>query len=125
MAAEALRPLILICDDELPLRELIKAALGDGYRYIEAADVPEAKAALAQEPEAIVLDVMLPGRSGIDFLNELRGESCRASIPVVVVSAWQSPEQEEAAIDAGADAFLGKPFDPEDLATVVQGLIAA
>jgi CheY-like chemotaxis protein len=125
MAAEALRPLILICDDELPLRELIKAALGDGYRYIEAADVPEAKAALAQEPEAIVLDVMLPGRSGIDFLNELRGESGRASIPVVVVSAWQSPEQEEAAIDAGADAFLGKPFDPEDLATVVQGLIAA
>jgi CheY-like chemotaxis protein len=125
MAAEALRPLILICDDELPLRELIKAALGDDYRYIEAADVPEALAALAQEPEAIVLDVMLPGRSGIDFLNELRTDSSRPAIPVIVVSAWQTAEQAEAAFEAGADAFLGKPFDPEDLANVVQGLVAA
>ena len=49
MAASTLRPLILICDDELPLRELIKAALGDRYRYIEAADANEAEAALTGE----------------------------------------------------------------------------
>ena len=126
MAASTLRPLILICDDELPLRELIKAVLGDGYRYIEAEDAQQAEAALAaQTPEAIVLDVMLPGKSGIEFLSELRSQPADESIPVVVVSAWQSAEDERAALGAGADAFIGKPFDPKDLATVVEALIAA
>jgi DNA-binding response OmpR family regulator len=124
MAARTLRPTILICDDELPLRELIKAALGDQYDYIEASDVQEAEAAMADRPEAIVLDVMLPGKSGIDFLSELRSEP-EDTTPVVVVSAWQSPADEKAALGAGADAFIGKPFDPEDLAAVVEGLIAA
>jgi DNA-binding response OmpR family regulator len=125
MAARTLRPLILICDDELPLRELIKAALGDQYDYVEASDAREAEAAMAdQSPEAIVLDVMLPGKSGIDFLSELRAGP-EESPPVVVVSAWQSPADEKAALGAGADAFIGKPFDPEDLAAVVEGLIAA
>jgi len=123
-AAGTLRPLILICDDELPLRELIKAALGDRYRYIEAGDASEAEAAMDQNPEAIVLDVMLPGKSGIDFLSELRS-GADGTPPVVVVSAWQSPADEKAALGAGADAFVGKPFDPEDLAAVVEGLIAA
>ena len=126
MAASTLRPLILICDDELPLRELIKAVLGDGYRYVEAEDAQQAEAALAaQTPEAIVLDVMLPGKSGIEFLSELRAHPDDESIPVVVVSAWQSAEDERAALGAGANAFIGKPFDPKDLATVVEALIAA
>ncbi|HZP72300.1 MAG TPA: response regulator [Gaiellaceae bacterium] len=126
MAASTLRPLILICDDELPLRELIKAVLGDGYRYVEAEDAQQAEAALAaQTPEAIVLDVMLPGKSGIEFLSELRSQPVDESIPVVVVSAWQSAEDERAALGAGANAFIGKPFDPKDLATVVEALIAA
>jgi DNA-binding response OmpR family regulator len=126
MAASTLRPLILICDDEMPLRELIKAALGDRYRYVEAGDADEAEAVLsAENPEAIVLDVMLPGRSGIEFLAELRAGGDPQAIPVVVVSAWQSADDAKAAFGAGADAFVGKPFDPEDLASVVEGLIAA
>ena len=125
-AARTLRPLILICDDEMPLRELIKAALGDTYRYVEAADAQQAEEVLeAEHPDAIVLDVMLPGKSGIDFLTELRETSTPSQLPVVVVSAWQSADDEQAAMTAGADAFVGKPFDPEDLATVVEGLIAA
>jgi DNA-binding response OmpR family regulator len=125
MAATTLRPLILICDDEPPLRELIKAVLGDRYRYLEAEDVEQAEAALAEDtPEAIVLDVMLPGKSGIEFLADLRARH-EASIPVVVVSAWQSADDQRTALAAGADAFIGKPFDPKDLATVVEALIAA
>ena len=126
MAAKSLRPLILICDDELPLRELIKAVLGDRYRYIEAEDVHQAEAALKhQNPEAIVLDIMLPGKSGIEFLADLRARGEELSIPVIVVSAWQSADDEQAALGAGADAFIGKPFDPNDLATVVEALVAA
>jgi DNA-binding response OmpR family regulator len=126
MAAKSLRPLILICDDELPLRELIKAVLGDRYRYIEAEDVHQAEAVLKhQNPEAIVLDIMLPGKSGIEFLADLRSRGEALSIPVIVVSAWQSAHDEQAALGAGADAFIGKPFDPKDLATVVEALTAA
>jgi DNA-binding response OmpR family regulator len=126
MAAHTLRPLILICDDELPLRELIKAVLGDGYEYIEAEDADQAEAVLSRyEPEAIVLDVMLPGRSGLEFLSELRARPRERPIPVVVVSAWQSAQDAKAALGAGADAFVGKPFDPKELASVVETLIAA
>lgn len=125
MAATTLRPLILICDDEPPLRELIKAVLGDGYRYVEAEDVDQAEALLsAMTPEAIVLDVMLPGKSGIEFLEELRDRR-EQTIPVVVVSAWQSADDQRTALAAGAAAFVGKPFDPKDLASVVEALIAA
>jgi DNA-binding response OmpR family regulator len=124
VAAQALRPLILICDDELPLRELIKAVLGDRYRYAEAEDVDQAQALLeVTTPEAIVLDVMLPGKSGIEFLAELRLRE--RPIPVVVVSAWQSAEDQLTALEAGADAFVGKPFDPKELASVVEALTAA
>jgi DNA-binding response OmpR family regulator len=126
MAARTLRPLILICDDEPPLRELIKAVLGDRYRYVEAEDVDQAEAVLrGTKPEAIVLDVMLPGKSGLEFLSDLRAERQDKEIPVVVVSAWQSADDQRTALKAGADAFLGKPFDPKDLASVVEALIAA
>lgn len=126
MAAKTLRPLILICDDELPLRELIKAVLGDRYRYLEAEDVGQAEEALREsKPEAIVLDVMLPGKSGLEFLSELRAKRRNAPIPVVVVSAWQSADDQRTALKAGADAFIGKPFDPKDLVSVVETLIAA
>ncbi|HET7137313.1 MAG TPA: response regulator [Gaiellaceae bacterium] len=126
MAAQALRPLILICDDELPLRELIKAVLGDRYEYLEAEDADQADAVLDRfDPEAIVLDVMLPGRSGIEFLTELRERRRERPIPVVVVSAWQSQQDAQAALGAGANAFVGKPFDPKELADVVETLIAA
>ena len=122
MAASTLRPLILICDDEMPLRELIKAALGDRYRYVEAGDADEAEARLsAENPEAIVLDVMLPGRSGIEFLTELRAGSESPAIPVVVCLAWQSADDAKAAFGAGANAFVGKPFDPEDLPALLKG----
>jgi len=124
-AAEPLRPLILICDDEPPLRELVKAALGPGYRYREAATILEVEEHLEAElPSLIVLDVMLPGKSGLDFLRELRASS-RRTIPVVLVSAWQSVTDQQTATEAGADAFVGKPFDPDALARVVRDLAAA
>lgn len=125
MAAVALRPLILICDDEHPLRELVKAALGDGYRFAEAGSASEFEELLGgEEPALIVLDVMLPGKSGIDLLGELRARPQTTHVPVVVISAWHG-ESEVAATAAGANAFLGKPFDPGELAEMVEKLLAA
>jgi CheY-like chemotaxis protein len=77
----------------------------------------------------IILDVMLPGKSGIEFLEGLRTESINdpqgdASPAVVVISAWHTDEVAESAFAAGAQAFIGKPFDPTELAAVVEGLVA-
>jgi DNA-binding response OmpR family regulator len=119
-AARALRPVILVCDDELPLRELIKAALGERFDCVEAEDAVQAEEVLAATPvAAVVLDVMLPGKSGLELLADLRGRPESADTPVVVVSAWQSDADRRAAEAAGADAFVGKPFDPDELVRVV------
>jgi two-component system, OmpR family, phosphate regulon response regulator PhoB len=125
MAAETPRPLILICDDERSLRELVKAALGDGYRFEEAGDANEVERLLESErPALLVLDVMLPGKSGLELLGELRTRPETADIPVVVISAWHG-EYEVSALGSGADAFVGKPFDPAALADTVGRLLAA
>jgi DNA-binding response OmpR family regulator len=121
-AARALRPVILVCDDELPLRELIKAALGEGYDCVEAQDAAQAEELLGRmRVDAVVLDVMLPGKSGLELLAELRSQGGEP-MPVIVVSAWQTDADRRAATDAGATAFVGKPFDPDELVRVVESV---
>lgn len=117
-------PTVLICEDAVTLRELVRVSLGTGYRFVEATTVAEAEEALERKrPDLVVLDLMLPGGSGIDILRTVRRLG-GARIPVVVVSAWTSPDHRRSATDAGADAFVAKPFVPEELAGVVSGLLA-
>jgi CheY-like chemotaxis protein len=116
-------PTVLVCDDEDSLRELIRAVLGDRYHFVEAVDGDEALARLAElKPAAIVLDLMLPRTSGFDVLARVRNDAELAGIPVIIVSAWSHLERE--ALAAGADRFVSKPFDPDDLATAVEDLLA-
>jgi putative two-component system response regulator len=114
---------ILVCDDDPSLRELVRAVLGDGYRFVEAADGGEALD-LARElpPDLIVLDVMLPGMSGIEVLEALQADPSLHAIPVVVITAWSHAEVD--AELAGADRFVSKPFDPDALAAAVEELLA-
>ena len=120
-AADA--PTILVCDDDPPLRELVRAVLGPGYQFVEAADGTEALAAARDvAPDVMVLDVMLPGINGIDVLKELRSDERIADIPVVVITAWSHAEAEAWA--AGADRFVSKPFDPDELCRAVEELLA-
>jgi CheY-like chemotaxis protein len=115
-------PIILVCDDDPPLRELVRAVLGPTYRFIEAADGPEALAAVREEsPDVLVLDVMLPGLSGLDVLRQLRAEEATANLPVVVITAWSHAEAD--AWTAGADRFVSKPFDPDELERAVRELL--
>jgi two-component system phosphate regulon response regulator PhoB len=119
------RPTVLICDDAATLRELARASLGDGYRFLEATTVAEAEEALKRRrPDVVLLDLMLPGGSGIDVLQTVRRRR-GARIPVVVVSAWSSADHRRSAVEAGADAFVAKPFVPERLAAAVAGLLEA
>jgi len=113
---------VLICEDDPNLRTLVRLALGDDYRFFEAPDGPSGLA-LAQrtDPDLIVLDLMLPGRSGLDVLRELRSGDDFAETRVIVISAWS--DSDAAAIEAGADRFLAKPFDPDELRDAALALI--
>ena len=90
---------------------------------MEAADGVEALT-LAREirPDLIVLDVMLPELSGIEVLEALRLNPELQSIPVIVITAWSHAEVD--AQIAGADRFVSKPFDPDDLSSAVEELLA-
>ncbi|TML43815.1 MAG: response regulator [Actinobacteria bacterium] len=113
--AETAAKTVLICEDDSNLRTLVRLALGEeGYRFFEAPDGPSGLAlAWRTHPDLIVLDLMLPGQSGLDVLRELRRAREFAGTPVIVISAWSHSDEE--AIDAGADRFVAKPFDPDEL----------
>lgn len=117
-------PTILVCDDDDGLRELMKVTLTPDYRVVEAVDGEQALSALASErPDAVLLDVMLPGYSGLQVLEAMRSDESLREVPVIVVSAWQTPADRTAAQEAGATAFLGKPFELEELTGCVAKLL--
>ena len=113
---------VLICEDDPNLRTLVRLALGDSYRFFEAPDGPSGLA-LAQRirPNLIVLDLMLPGQSGLEVLGELRRADEVADTPVIVISAWSDSDKD--AIEAGADSFVAKPFDPNELRDAAVALL--
>src|SRR5262245_7755945 len=80
---------------------------------------------LAREirPSVIVLDVMLPQMSGLEVLRELRRDPSLTGTPVLVVTAWATEGDRLTAVEAGADAFIAKPFDPEELLEGVAWLV--
>lgn len=114
---------ILICEDDENLRQLVRAVLGEDYRFVEAHDGREAlDLALSLRPDLVILDLMLPGTSGLDVLEGLRRELPADETRVIVISAWDHAD--EAALGAGADRFVLKPFDPDELAAVVSEVLA-
>ena len=115
---------ILVCEDEESLRELIRVSLGPGFRVVEAGDYETALGlAEANRPDLVVLDLILEGRSGFDVLEALRGDPRTSRTPVLVLSA--SSDVDAHALAAGADRFLAKPFDPDELRIVALQMLEA
>ena len=117
---------ILVCDDEPNLRELMRISLepGPDYRIVEASDGAEAIEVVDSEnPDLVLLDMMMPGVDGIAVLEHLRSQPKHVETPVVVVSAFASPADRNRAIEAGATRFVKKPFDPEALRSLVEELL--
>jgi DNA-binding response OmpR family regulator len=117
---------ILICEDDHNLRQLVRAVLGDGYRFLEAHDGDEAlRVALRNRPDLIILDLMMPGRSGLEVLDELRAKlpGGKTRTRVIVMSAWGHAD--EAALEAGADRFVPKPFEADELTAIVEDVLQA
>lgn len=116
---------VLVVDDEQPVRRLLRDVLElDGYEVDEAVDGPGALAAVeAQRPDCIVLDVMMPGMSGIEVLTRLRAQPVGVDLPVLVLTAAGDDGTTWAGWQAGASYYLPKPFDVDHLLTWVGRLV--
>ncbi len=108
---------VLIVDDEKNIRRAIRLILeAERYRVVEAATAEEAAQALAaaQTPiDLVVLDLMLPGKSGLDWLGELKKDELCRHVPVIVISGHASSEESAQAIKLGATDFFEKPLNRE------------
>lgn len=119
---DALRPVVLLVEDEPTLRRALRKTLEPGYRCVEAGSVAEATVAVARESVAvIVLDVNLPDGSGIDWLASRSG----ASEEVVVVSGDDSSHLVELALAYGAFSQFTKPCRPADLRSQIRAALAS
>ncbi|QDU22383.1 response regulator [Urbifossiella limnaea] len=107
-------PLVLVIEDETPIRRFLRASLTEqGYRVEEATSGEEGiKKAAAQPPDLVILDLGLPGLDGQDVLRQLREW---LTAPVIVLSARDQEQQKVEALDAGADDYLAKPFGMGEL----------
>jgi DNA-binding response OmpR family regulator len=111
--------------DEPPLRELVVVTLGDAFVCDEVDNGDEALARLSGDHyDLVMLDVMMPGTSGTDVLRKMRDDEKLRDVPVIVMSAWQSPQDVASALEAGADRFLAKPFRIDELGSMVRGLVS-
>lgn len=115
---------ILICDDRPVLRALLREALSEGeYSILEARDGDESiELVRSIRPDVVVLDMVMPGRSGIDVLAEVRQDPRLADTLVILCTATSVALDEE--LDGfDADRYLRKPFSPLELVTVVDELL--
>jgi two-component system phosphate regulon response regulator OmpR len=115
---------VLVVDDDERLRRLLVRYLTDhGFRVTAAADASEARACLRSlRPDLMILDVTMPGETGLDLVDDLR-RGGDTELPVLLLTARGAPEDRIAGFEAGADDYLGKPFDPYELVLRARALL--
>jgi len=118
-----LLPRILVVDDERPMRASICQCLqAEGYRVLEALDGAQGLDMITKEkPDLIVLDVMMPNLTGIEVVAAVR--RLGLNTPVLMLTTRNAVPQKVEGLDAGADDYLGKPFDRRELLARVQSLL--
>ena len=115
---------ILVVDDDARLRVLLSRYLaGEGFRVTTAETASEARDKLRfMHPDMMVLDVMMPGENGLTLTEALRREQ-GSDVPVLLLTARGTPEDRIAGFEAGADDYLGKPFEPRELVLRIRALL--
>lgn len=116
---------ILVCDDEPSILNILEFSLAsEGYQVVAAADGDRALAlAASEDPDLIILDVMMPRRTGIEVCRLLKQGRETAHIPVILLTARGRREDREAGQQAGADSYITKPFSPQRLLEKVQAML--
>ena len=119
-------PHLLVVDDDARLRSLLRRYLSDsGFRVTGAADAVEARAQLASFAfDLIVLDVMMPGETGLDLTRALRADpKSPGQIPVLLLTAMAEADDRINGLEQGADDFLAKPFEPRELVLRIRNIL--
>src|SRR5438445_9818594 len=108
---------MLPADDDVELRSLLRATIERaGYRVIEAHDGPHALEQVKRhDPDLLLLDVNMPGLSGIEVTRRVRESRSNTLLPIILVTALTAVDDKVRGLDAGATDFVTKPFDPAEL----------
>jgi DNA-binding response OmpR family regulator len=116
-----IRHTVVIADDEPSVRMLVHATMEtDGFNLIEAADGDEAWSLIQKHrPSLVLLDVRMPGRTGLEILREIKSEPNLSGTRVILLTASAQESDINAGLLAGADFYLTKPFSPRDLLSKV------
>jgi DNA-binding response OmpR family regulator len=115
------RPLILVVDDEMSIRQLLIDCLSDDFEAIEASDGNGAVLMVDQvSPDVVILDIMMPGLSGFQVLQQIRKT---LDTPVIMLSALTDPADKVKSFDLGADDYITKPFSTEELKLRVNAIL--
>lgn len=128
MSSSDENPRILVVDDDPALQKLVVLLLKRAdMNPISAMNATEAAQILKEKPlpDLVVLDLMLPEISGIDFLKQMRTKPQFDHLPVVILSALADPAQIREGLEAGADRYLTKPYLANNLIRTVQEVLAA
>jgi DNA-binding response OmpR family regulator len=118
---------ILIADDNRNIRTVVKMDLeSQGYKVLEATNGREAlDLARENKPDLVVLDVMMPEMDGFEVCFQLKKDELLRGIPVIMLTAKTTPSDKFLGREMGADEYLTKPFDPEDLEKRIERILAA
>jgi len=116
---------VLIAEDDRDIRELVVTKLsGAGYRMIAVADGVSALNAIREQlPDLALLDVMMPGSSGLDVIGKLRTDDRTAAVPVILLSAKSQDFDVETGLASGAVDYIVKPFSPRELVERVEAVL--
>jgi len=118
---------LLVVDDDNRLRDLLRKYLSDkGFDVTCAADAEHAQSCLDQSSfDMVILDVMMPGKTGLDFAKEVRDSSKTYKfIPILMLTALGDPENRISGLECGADDYLTKPFEPKELLLRIEKILA-
>ncbi|MGD8370427.1 MAG: response regulator [Syntrophobacterales bacterium] len=114
---------VLVVDDEQEIRDLLDSFLtAQGYKVILASDGTEAiELAVTENPQAIILDIKMPGIDGIEVCKRLKEKEETRLIPVIMITGFEDNKIE--ALEMGADDFVNKPFDMAELSIRVKSVL--
>lgn len=116
---------ILVVDDDPAIREMIGMALArEGYSLLEAGNAQEARTIInGQDPDLVLLDWMLPGQSGFELARQLHANPSRKAPPVIMLTARDREADKIAALEAGADDYVSKPFSVSELLARIRAVL--
>lgn len=117
---------ILVVDDEPHIRRVLSAVLGSkGFEVLMASDGTQGLDELGgEEVDLVILDLMMPGASGLEILSRIRSDPVRSKTPVIILTSKGQDTDRDAALAGGADDFITKPFSPKKLIARIEEILA-